>query len=42
MKKIITLAMAILVVSMVAVLFYGCGNDNNEPTYTKSTFLPDI
>lgn len=36
MKKIITLAMAILVVSMVAALFYGCGNDNNEPTTTTT------
>ena len=36
MKKIITLGIAILGISMVAVLFYGCGNDNNEPTTTTT------
>jgi hypothetical protein len=37
MKKIITLGLAILVISMVAVLFYGCGNDAEDMTTTTPT-----
>lgn len=37
MKKIITLGIAILVISMVAVLFYGCGNDAEDMTTTTLT-----
>lgn len=37
MKKIITLGIAILVISMVAVLFYGCGNDAEDMTTTTIT-----
>ena len=37
MKKIITLGIAILVISMVAVLFYGCGNDAEDMTTTTTT-----
>ena len=37
MKKIITLGLAILVISMVAVLFYGCGNDTEDMTTTTPT-----
>lgn len=37
MKKIITLGLAILVISMVAVLFYGCGNDVEDMTTTTPT-----
>lgn len=36
MKKIITLGIAILVISMVAVLFYGCGNDAEDMTTTTT------
>ena len=34
MKKIITLSVAILCVALVAVLFYGCGNDTEDMTTT--------
>ncbi len=37
MKKIITLSVAILCVAMVAVLFYGCGNDTEDMTTTTTT-----
>ncbi len=37
MKKIITLGIAILAISMVAVLFYGCGNDAEDMTTTTLT-----
>ncbi|MBQ6935918.1 MAG: hypothetical protein IJN49_05140 [Clostridia bacterium] len=37
MKRIITLGIAILVISMVAVLFYGCGNDAEDMTTTTPT-----
>ena len=39
MKKIITLSVAILCVALVAVLFYGCGNDTEDmitPTITTT------
>lgn len=37
MKKIITLSVAILCVALVAVLFYGCGNDAEDMTTTTIT-----
>ena len=37
MKKIITLSVAILCVALVAVLFYGCGNDTEDMTTTTTT-----
>ncbi len=37
MKKIITLSVAILCVAMVAVLFYGCGNNTEDMTTTTTT-----
>ena len=37
MKKIITLSVAILCVALVAVLFYGCGNDAEDMTTTTLT-----
>ena len=37
MKKIITLGIAILAISMVAVLFYGCGNNTEDMTTTTTT-----
>ncbi len=37
MKKIITLGIAILAISMIAVLFYGCGNDAEDMTTTTLT-----
>ncbi len=37
MKKIITLSVAILCVALVAVLFYGCGNDTEDMTTTTIT-----
>lgn len=37
MKKIITLSVAILAIAMVAVLFYGCGNDEGDMTTTVPT-----
>lgn len=37
MKKIITLSVAILCVALVAVLFYGCGNDAEDTTTTTIT-----
>ncbi len=37
MKKIITLGVAILAISMVAVLFYGCGNNADDMTTTSTT-----
>ena len=37
MKKILTLGVTILVISMVAVLFYGCGNDAEDMTTTTPT-----
>ena len=41
MKKIITLGIAILVISMVAVLFYGCGNDAEDMTTTTENTTID-
>ncbi|MBR6551320.1 MAG: hypothetical protein IKT89_00620 [Clostridia bacterium] len=37
MKKIITLSVAILCVAIVAVLFYGCGNNAEDMTTTTIT-----
>lgn len=37
MKKIITLSVVILCVALVAVLFYGCGNDAEDMTTTTIT-----
>ena len=37
MKKLITLGVAILCVAMVAVLFYGCGNNTEDMTTTTTT-----
>lgn len=37
MKKIMTLSVAILCVAMIAVLFYGCGNDAEDMTTTTIT-----
>ena len=37
MKKIITLSVAILCVALVAVLFYGCGNNAEDMTTTTIT-----
>lgn len=37
MKKIITLGFAILAIAMVAVLFYGCGNDAEDMTTNPTT-----
>ena len=37
MKKIITLSVAFLCVALVAVLFYGCGNDTEDMTTTTIT-----
>lgn len=37
MKKLITLGLAILIISMVAVLFYGCGNKSEGTTTTIPT-----
>ena len=39
MKRIITLGLAILAVTVVAVLFYGCGNDTEEVTTTQPTTI---
>ncbi len=36
MKKIITLSVAVLCVALVAVLFYGCGNDTEDITTTTT------
>jgi hypothetical protein len=40
MKKIITLSVAILCVALVAVLFYGCGNDTEDMTTTTTESTP--
>ena len=37
MKKIITLGFAIFAIALVAVLFYGCGNDAEDMTTTNPT-----
>ena len=37
MKKIITLSVAVLLVSLVAVIFYGCGNNTEDVTTTTTT-----
>lgn len=37
MKRIITLSVAILCVALVAVLFYGCGNNAEDMTTTTIT-----
>lgn len=37
MKKIITLSVAVIAIAMVAVLFYGCGNNADDMTTTVPT-----
>ncbi len=39
MKKIITLSVAIIAIAMVAVMFYGCGNDADDMTTTVPTTI---
>lgn len=40
MKKIITLSVAVLLVSLVAVIFYGCGNNTEDMTTTTTESTP--
>lgn len=39
LKKIITLSVAIIAIAMVAVMFYGCGNDADDMTTTVPTTI---
>lgn len=37
MKKIITLSIAVVAIAMIAVMFYGCGNNADDMTTTTPT-----